>query len=48
MPHHHEILECECLHNEVLLLVSFQDEVKTSIQKRLVNQDNHDYDKHNK
>lgn len=38
----------KCLHNEVILLVSLQDKVKTSIQKRLVNQDNHDYDKYNK
>ena len=48
IAHHQEIFECECLHNEVILLVSLQDKVKTSIQKSLDNQDNHDYDKYNK
>lgn len=48
MAHHPELFEYECLRNEVILLVSLHDEMKTSIQKHLVNQDNHDYDKHNK
>lgn len=47
MAHLQEILECECLHNEVILLVSLQDEMKTSIQKSLDNQDNMDYGKYN-
>lgn len=47
MAHHPELFEYECLRNEVILLVSFRDEVKTSIQKRLVNQDNRYYDKYN-
>lgn len=47
MAHHHEIFVYECLHNEVILLVSLQDEMKTLIQKRLVNQDNRYYDKYN-
>lgn len=40
-------IRMKCLHNEVILLVSLQDKVKTSIQKRLVNQDNRYYDKYN-
>lgn len=48
MVHHQGLLECECLHNEVILLVSLHDEMKTSIQKSLDNQDNRYYDKYNK
>lgn len=48
MAHHPELFEYECLRNEVILLVSLHVEMKTSIQKSLDNQDNHDYDKYNK
>lgn len=48
MAHHQKTFEYECLRNEVILLVSLHDEMKTSKQKSLVNQDNRYYDKYNK
>lgn len=48
MAHHQEIFEYECFHIQALTVISLHDEMKTSIQKRLDNQDNHDYDKYNK